>query len=41
MFLILTYGEYDSQSSKKAWEAWYPHRKGGFATRTAATAAID
>lgn len=33
MFVILVYGEYDSQSSKKAWEVWYPHRKKGFATR--------
>lgn len=32
MFLILTYGEYDSQSSRKAWEVWYPYLTKGFAT---------
>jgi len=40
MFLILTYGEYDSQSSQKAWEVWYPHRKNGFATRKEAEAEL-
>ena len=32
MFLILTYDEFDSQSSAKAWQVWYPHLKDGFAT---------
>lgn len=36
MFMILTYGEYDSQSSKKAWEVWYPYLEKGFASLDAA-----
>jgi len=37
MFFVLTYGEYDSQSSRKAWEVWYPYRENGFATYEEAT----
>lgn len=40
MFLVLTYGEYDQQSSRKAWEVWYPYRDKGFATRSAANEKI-
>ena len=40
MFLVLTYGEYDQQSSRKAWEVWYPYRDKGFATRSDANAKI-
>ena len=40
MFLVLTYGEYDSQSSRQAWEVWYPYRDKGFATRSDANAMI-
>jgi len=40
MFLILDYGEYDSQSSKEAWDVCWPYRKGGFATRKEAEAQI-
>lgn len=31
-FIILTWGEEDSQSSKKAWSVWYPYRQYGFKT---------
>ncbi len=32
MFIILTWGEEDSQSSKHAWSVWYPYREFGFKT---------
>lgn len=40
MFLILTYGEYDSQSSREAWEVWYPYKEKGFATQEEAETKI-
>ncbi len=40
MFLILTYDEYDSQSSRKAWEVWYPYKENGFATQKEAETRI-
>ncbi|MEE8494582.1 MAG: hypothetical protein V3S25_11105 [Nitrospirales bacterium] len=40
MFLVLTYGECDSQSSRMCWEVWYPYRDKGFPSREAANAQI-
>lgn len=40
MFLILTYGEYDSQSSREAWEVWYPYKEKGFSTQEEAETKI-
>lgn len=33
MFVIMTWDEEDSQSSKMAWSIWFPYRRAGFETR--------
>ena len=40
MFLILEWGEYDSQSSKKAWEVLYPYRENGYKTEVEAEVVV-
>ncbi len=41
MFLILEWSEYDSQSSRKAWEVVYPYKENGYETRKEADDAAD
>ncbi len=40
MFLILEWGEYDSQSSRKAWEVVYPYLEDGYKTHRDAESAV-
>lgn len=40
MYMILTYDEFDSQSSKKAWQVWFPYKIHGFGSRSEAEAVI-
>ncbi len=39
-FFILTYGEYDSQSSAQAWEVLFPYQRNGYPSRKEAEAAL-